>query len=27
VISIVGFALTIFTIFGNQLFGGLHAYD
>jgi ABC-type transport system involved in cytochrome c biogenesis permease subunit len=27
VISVVGFALTIFTIFGNQLFGGLHVYD
>jgi ABC-type transport system involved in cytochrome c biogenesis permease subunit len=27
VISIVGFALTIFTIFGNEIFGGLHAYD
>jgi cytochrome c-type biogenesis protein CcsB len=27
VISIVGFALTIFTIFGNELFGGLHAYE
>lgn len=27
VISIAGFALTIFTIFGNELFGGLHAYE
>jgi cytochrome c-type biogenesis protein CcsB len=27
VISIAGFALTIFTIFGNEIFGGLHAYE
>jgi ABC-type transport system involved in cytochrome c biogenesis permease subunit len=26
-ISMVGFALTIFTIFGTQIFGGLHAYE
>ena len=27
VMSLAGFALTVFTIFGNELFGGLHAYD
>jgi ABC-type transport system involved in cytochrome c biogenesis permease subunit len=26
-ISMVGFALTVFTIFGTMIFGGLHAYD